>query len=103
MSIAGNLAQEEMNLQLNDECPAIAGKLERVKVRMRVEALGTARQVRVTELARLESSGDAELDECIDRALPREAESASLRPSDEFPEADFDLILYLRRLNPADG
>jgi hypothetical protein len=100
MSIAGNLAQGELNLRLEAECPTIADNLERVKVRLRVEALGPTQVVRVSELVRLESTEDAELDACIDRALTGVVESASVRPSEEVPEADFDLILYLTRLGP---
>lgn len=100
MSIAGNLAQGELNLRLEAECPTIADNLERVKVRLRVEALGPTQVVRVSELVRLESTEDAELDACVDRALTGVVESASVRPSEEVPEADFDLILYLTRLGP---
>ena len=101
MAYAGNLAQGELNLRLEDECPTIADNLERVKVRMRVEALGPTKVVRVSELVRLESTDDAELDACVDRALTGVVvESASIRPSEEVPEADFDLILYLARPGP---
>lgn len=101
MSIAGNLAQEELNLRLEAECPTIADNLERVKVRLRVEALGPTHVVRVSELVRLESTEDTELDACVDRALTGVVESASVRPSEDLPEADFDLILYLARLGPS--